>query len=101
MLPVCSLNRLSDVFLLKWQDDFISFSKVILKEQKKQIIQNPNNIKSPVGSDSSADGYLGLAQTPPAEAQLCQLPPSLRLILLSCAGSSFFFCVVVVVSSNL
>lgn len=29
MLPMCNLNCLSDIFLLKQQDDFISFSKVI------------------------------------------------------------------------
>lgn len=38
MLSMCSLNHLSDVFLLKQQDYFISFSKVNFKRTEKLII---------------------------------------------------------------
>jgi len=36
MLHVCSLSHPSDVFLLKQEGNFISFSKTILKEQKNK-----------------------------------------------------------------
>lgn len=38
MLTMCSLNHLSDVFLLKLQHYFISFSKINFKITEKQII---------------------------------------------------------------
>lgn len=49
MLPACSLNRLSDVFALKQQDDFISFRKVNFKRTEKTNNVKPKQKKAQLG----------------------------------------------------